>query len=61
LTPVFKILLQSAAYFEAAITAYGEVSQIEQPVDIGSEQQSVRNLVLAAFTKGPYMGGIQDW
>ncbi len=30
-TPVFEIVLQSAAYFETAITVHRDVSQIEQP------------------------------
>src|SRR5579883_226770 len=45
---------------ESAVVAHCDVAQIKQPVNVGSQQQTVGDLISASFSKRPDMGRIEN-
>jgi hypothetical protein len=52
----FEILLQTTTYFKMSVTVDCDIPQIEEPMDIRSEQQAVRHIMLTALAIRPNMG-----
>ncbi len=58
---VFIIFSYPAAYLEVVIGGYGHVTVIEQAVNVGAKEYSIRNLMGAALAKRLYMACLKGW
>src|SRR5579859_2272214 len=58
--PVLEILLERTADLEPSVGGHGDVSEVEQLVDVGPEQETVAYFVDSAVRVPPDVGRVQD-
>jgi hypothetical protein len=58
--PILEILFQAPPNFESPIGRHGHIAEVEQAMDICSQQQSVRDFVGAACPVRMDIGGVED-
>jgi hypothetical protein len=58
--PIVKVLFESPADDEPTIFIHRDVSQVEELVDVGAQQQAIRALVETAVCIGPDMCCVED-
>ena len=61
ITAIFIIFFYPAAYLEAVILRYCHITGVEQAVDVGAKEYSIRNLMGAALAKRLYMARFKGW
>jgi hypothetical protein len=57
---VFKIFFEPPTDFKPSVGGDGDVTQIEQPMNVGPEQQTVGDIVLTALTVRADMCGVEN-
>ena len=58
---IFIIFSYPSTYLEAVILRYCHITGIEQAVDVGAKEYSIRNLMRAALAKRLYMARFKGW
>ena len=60
-SPVGEVLSEAAAHLESEIGTDGHVAFVEQPMEIGAQQQAVGHLMGALLRVGADMSGFERW